>query len=184
MELLNSIKNRWSPRAFKDTPISQEQIDAMFEAARWAPSSFNGQPWRFVYATKENKETWDKLFDALVEFNQNWAKNAYMLVLTTARKTYEHNGKPYKHAWHDVGLAVGNMMNQVTAMGLHMHQMGGFDFEKVRKNINLPDDLEPVSMIAIGYKADPEVLPIDYQDMEKAPQERKDTKDIVFSKSF
>lgn len=91
MELLKSIKERYSPRAFDSREIEQEKISALFEAARWAPSSYNGQAWRFIYATKENQELWNKLFDALVEFNQTWVKNAPMLIMAVARKTYEHN---------------------------------------------------------------------------------------------
>lgn len=184
MELLKSIKERYSPRAFDSREIEQEKIDALFEAARWAPSSYNGQPWRFIYATKENSELWDKLFDALVEFNQTWVKNAPMIILAVARKTYEHNQQPYAHNWHDVGLAVGNLMNQATEMGLYMHQMGGFDFEKAASNINLPDELEPVSMIAVGYKGDINVLPEDFQKMENQPRTRKALNDIVFTKPF
>ncbi len=184
MELLKSIKERYSPRAFDSRDVEPEKIEALYEAARWAPSSYNGQPWRFIYATKENSELWDKLFDALGEFNQIWVKNAPMLILTVARKTYEHNKQAYAHNWHDVGLAVGNMMNQATEMGLFMHQMGGFDNEKVAKNINLPDEFETVSMIAVGYKGDISVLPEDFQKMENQPRTRKAIEDIVFTKAF
>jgi len=184
MELLNSIKERYSPRAFDSREIEQEKIDALFEAARWAPSSYNGQPWRFIYATKENSELWNKLFDALVEFNQTWVKNAPMIIMAVARKTYEHNQQAYAHNWHDVGLAVGNMMNQATEMGLYMHQMGGFDFEKAAKNVNLPDELEPVSMIAVGYKGEISVLPEDFQKMENQPRTRKALDEIVFTNAF
>jgi nitroreductase len=184
METIKSIRERYSPRAFSDKKIDQEKIDAMFEAARWAPSSFNGQAWRFIYATKDTPDMWDKLFDALGAFNQKWVKSAYMLILTVARKTYEHNGKPYKHNWHDVGLSVGNMMNQVTAMGLYMHQMGGFSPEKAAENISLPIEYEPVTMIAVGYKGDISVLPEDLQEQEKQERTRKPLNDIVFTSSF
>lgn len=184
MEILNSIKNRFSPRAFSNKKVENEKMMALFEAARWAPSSYNGQPWRFIYATQDNKELWDKLFDALGEFNQIWVKNAPVLVMVVARKTYEHNQQEYKHNWHDVGLAVGNMANQATEMGLYMHQMGGFDYQKAAENINLPDELEPVSMIAIGYKGDITVLPEDFQKMENQPRTRKSLDEIVFDKSF
>jgi nitroreductase len=184
MKLLNSIENRYSPRAFDTKHVEKETLNLLFEAARWAPSSYNGQPWRFIVANKENKQLWDKLFDALVEFNQIWVKNAPLLILTVARKTYEHNGEKYAHNWHDVGLAVGNMMNQATEMGLVMHQMGGFDYVKAAKNVNLPDEFEPVSMIAIGYEGDISILPEDFQKMENMPRTRKALSEIVFEKSF
>ncbi|MGM0649800.1 MAG: nitroreductase family protein [Bacteroidota bacterium] len=184
MKLLKSVSERYSPRAFSDKPVEKEKIGAMFEAARWAPSAFNGQPWRFIYADRENKETWDKLFDALIGFNQSWVKTAPLLILTVARKTFEHNGKPYRHNWHDVGLAVGNMMNQVTEMGLMMHQMSGFNAKKAAKNIHLPDEYEPVTMIAVGYKGDPAVLPPDLQEMENRERHRKNLSEIVFTKEL
>jgi nitroreductase len=184
MKLIESISQRYSPRAFSDKQVEKEKIEAMFEAARWAPSAFNGQPWRFIYATRENKKLWDALFDALVDFNKSWVQTAPLLILTAARKTFEHNGKPYKHNWHDVGLAVGNMMNQVTAMGLYMHQMSGFDPKKAAQNINLPDAYEPVTMIAIGYKGDPGLLPDDLQEMENRKRDRKNMNKITFNTIF
>jgi nitroreductase len=175
MELLKTIESRYSPRAFDPKPVEKEKIEAMFEAARWAPSSRNNQPWRFFYATKENQETWDKLFDALVDFNQKWVKNAPLLIMTAIKNDY-------KHAQHDLGLAVGNMMNQVTGMGLYMHQMAGLDSDKAAKNMNLPDGFEAMTMIAVGYKGDISILPENFQEMEKQPRERKPLDDIVFTK--
>ncbi|MFP4664998.1 MAG: nitroreductase family protein [Bacteroidales bacterium] len=177
MKLLESIKNRYSPRAFSSKPVEKEKIEAMFEAARWAPSSYNKQPWSFIYATRDNEETWDKLFDSLVEFNQIWVKNAPLLIMTAVRNDY-------KHAYHDLGLAVGNMMNQVTGMGLYMHQMGGFDPEKAAENINLPEGLEAHTMIAVGYKGSLDVLPQDFQEMEKQERVRKPLEEMVFTEAF
>jgi len=177
MKLLKTITERYSPRAFDSNAVEKEKIEAMFEAARWAPSSRNNQPWRFFYATKDNQETWDKLFDSLVEFNQIWVQNAPLLIMTAVENNYHH-------AHHDLGLAVGNMMNQVSEMGLHMHQMGGFDPVKAGENMNLPDGFEAVTMIAVGYKGDISILPENFQEMEKQARERKPLEEMVFTKAL
>ncbi len=138
--VLDVIKKRWSPRAFADRRVEPETLEQLLEAARWAASSFNEQPWRFILATKDEPEHYARVLDCLIEGNQAWAQHAPVLMLTVARKTFTRNGKPNRHAWHDVGLAMGNMVAQATALGLHVHQMAGILPEKARVVFAIPDD--------------------------------------------
>lgn len=183
-EILDILSKRYSPRAFSEKAIELNKVDKLFEAARWAASSHNAQPWRFIYAANGNKPTYDLLFDCLTEHNQDWVKFAPLLILTLTRKTYEHKNRPYKHAWHDLGLAVGNMTAQAMSMGLYLHPMGGFDSEKVIVNFNIPDEYEPVTMIAAGYLGDVNILPEELKQREIAERKRKLLSDIVFQKPF
>jgi nitroreductase len=173
------IEERKSPRAFADTPVEEEQLEALFEAARWAPSAMNEQPWRFIYATKEDKENFERLFSCLVEGN-SWARKASALFVTVAKKTYDFNGNPNSHAWHDVGLATGNLLLQATDLGLHVHLLGGFKADKAREVLGIPEGYEPVTMGAVGYIGDPETLPEALKARELAPRKRKPLQELVF----
>lgn len=185
MDMLELIKKRYSPRGFFDKQVSEEDLNKMFDAARWAASSYNGQPWRFIYADKEkNPELHGILLGILVEFNQAWAKAAPVLMLAMARVKYEHSGEDYKHAWHDLGLAVGTMSVMAESLGISLHQMGGFNAAKARTELNIPDRLDPVSMIAVGYGGLPGNLPLDIFKMEQMPRERKEIEEIAFNKPF
>lgn len=174
------IKNRWSPRAFSEKPVEKEKIESLFEAAGWAASSFNEQPWRFIYATKETPEAYKRLFNCLVEFNQQWVQTAPVIVLAAVKRAFSRNNKSNAHARHDLGLAVGNLSLQATYMGLYVHQMAGFSPEKARKAFNISEDFEPVTMIAIGYKGNPEILPEDLKQSETSLRERKPVHEISF----
>jgi nitroreductase len=173
------IEERKSPRAFAEKSVEQEQLETLFEAARWAPSAMNEQPWRFIYATKEDKENFDRLFSCLLEGN-SWARNAAVLFLTVAKKTYDFNGTPNGHAWHDIGLATGNLLLQATDLGLHVHLMGGFKADKAREVLGIPEGYEPVTIGAIGYIGDPETLPEHLRERELAPRTRKPLEELVF----
>lgn len=175
----NLIEERWSPRAFEDKSVEEEQLQALFEAARWAPSAMNEQPWRFIYATKEDKENFDRLFSCLLEGN-SWARNASALFLTIAKTNYDYNGNPNSLALHDVGLATGNLLLQATDLGLHIHLMGGFNAEKAREVLGIPEGFVPVSMGAIGYAGDPESLSETLKAREVAPRKRKSLNELVF----
>lgn len=178
MDTLELLKKRYSPRAFSDKKISEEDIEKIFEAGRWAASAYNEQPWRFYYATKENMESYNKFIDCMIEFNQAWAKNSYMIVLSTAKKTFSHNGKDNNHSWYDVGQSVANMVIEATSLGIHTHQMSGFFPEKAKELFNIPDEYEPVSMIVFGYLGDPGILPDELRKMEGKPRTRKEIKEI------
>ncbi len=173
------IEKRKSPRAFQDKAVTEEQLESLFEAARWAPSSMNEQPWRFIYATKEAKEDFDRLFSCLMEGN-SWASEASALFITVAKTTLDRNGKPNKYAWHDVGLATGNLLMQATHMGLYAHLMGGFLADKAQEVLGIPDGYEPVAMGAIGYIGDPETLPEQLKERELAPRARHPLNELAF----
>jgi nitroreductase len=174
------IKRRWSPRAFSEKPVEKKKLLSLLEAARWAASSFNEQPWRFILATKEDKAEYDKLFSVMVEGNQAWAIQAPVLMLTVAKLQFALNQKPNRHAFHDVGLAMGNFSLQATEMGLFVHQMAGFSVEKARELFAIPADAEPVAMVAIGYPGAANTLPEKLREKEKEPRRRKPLKDLVY----
>ncbi|MGM0647425.1 MAG: nitroreductase family protein [Bacteroidota bacterium] len=150
--ILTAIKDRYSPVDFQKDVLSEEEINSLFDAARRAASSFNEQPWRFIYATKDNPEEYQRLLDLLVPQNQEWAKRAPVLMLTVASTKSSVTGKDNIYAFHDTGMAVGNLLAQATSMGIYVHQMGGYDREKARDNLHLPEDHAPVAMIALGYR--------------------------------
>ncbi len=176
------IKNRWSPRSFSDKAVSEEQLQRILEAARWAPSSFNEQPWRFIVGIKGD-ETYKKLYDCLVEFNQIWAGNAPVLVLAIGKKT-SAKGQENTVYQYDVGQSMAYITLQAETEGLRSHQMGGFSKTKARELFNIPEDFNPMVMSAIGYQDEPDKLKPDFANMEKQPRERKPIEEIVITGSF
>lgn len=175
------IRERWSPRAFSDKRISPEVLRSLFEAARWAPSSNNEQPWAYFVAAQEDGENFVKLAGVLVEFNANWARRAPVLALSVARLKSQRDGKPNRVALHDVGSASAQLTLEANVRGLFVHQMAGFHVEKARAAFGIPEDWEPVAAIAIGYPGDPESLPQPLRDRELAPRARKPLKEFVMS---
>lgn len=163
--------NRWSPRAMSGEPITNEELMSLFEAARWAPSSFNGQPWFFIYATRDS-EHWQTFYDLLVEFNQQWCEKAAVLLVILSRKTFERNGKPNPCHSLDTGSAWYSLCLQGSIRGLVVHGMAGFDYEKARSALNIPDDYQVEAMAAVGKPAPKETLPSALQEKE-APSIRK-----------
>ena len=178
--LIESISRRWSPRAFATTPVSQDRLRQLLEAARWAPSCYNAQPWTFIVGTQDNPETFRKLSKCLVPVNQSWAAKAPVLMLALAELNFAHNGKPNRHAAHDVGLALGNLLNQATILGLQAHLMVGFSGNTARELFAVPDTHDPVTMLALGYPGDPESLPDTLREKELAPRTRKSLDEIAF----
>ncbi|MHC5066835.1 MAG: nitroreductase family protein [Planctomycetota bacterium] len=174
------LAERWSPLAFDSKPVEAEHLGSLLEAARWAPSCFNEQPWSFLVGTSSDSEGHARLLSCIVEANARWAEKAPVLMLSVASSTFARNGKPNRHAQHDLGLAVENMVIQAQSMGLVVHQMGGFDAKKAREVLNIPDDQEPMAMIAIGYPAAMESLPEDLRDRERSPRSRKALNAIAF----
>jgi nitroreductase len=171
---------RWSPRAFADREVSSDDLKKIFEAARWAASSYNEQPWRF-FVGRRGDATYQKIFDSLVEFNQGWAKSAPVLILSVASKKFQHNGSPNLFALHDTGAATAILGLQATALGLHTHSMAGLDRDKARKAFNVPEDFEIGAVTALGYFGDPDTLPEQLRTTEVAPRQRKSLNQIVFS---
>ena len=177
--LLDAIGKRWSPRSFADKPISAEQLKTIFTAASWAASSYNEQPWRIIIGIK-GTPVWEKIFNALVPPNQVWTKTAPVLFATVAKKTFAKNGKPNRHAMHDVGAASATLALQAASMNLHAHGMAGFDTETLRAEFKIPDDFEPVACWALGYLGDPESLPEQLRNLELSKRERKDLPEFLF----
>lgn len=173
------IQKRWSSRAFSRQPVEMEKILTLFEAARWAASGGNEQPWRFIFATQAQTERYDKLFECLNEGNQVWAKMAPVLILTLVKTDSERSGRPNKYAWHDLGLAIGNLTTQASALDLYLHQMGGFSSDRARQVFDLPSGIEPVTMIAVGYLGDSDLLPDNLKARELAQQQRKPLTELI-----
>ena len=174
------ISRRKSTRAFSERPVEPEKLRSILEAARWSPSASNIQPWRFIIATKGQPENFELLSGLLVEQNRLWAEKAPVLILSVAKLTHDEAGRPNRFALHDVGLASANMTFQATSLGLAVHQMGGFDGEKARTLLNIPQDFEPVAMIALGYPDTPDLLPEHLRGRELAPRVRKNLSEIAF----
>ena len=174
------IRRRWSPRAFSEQMVEPEKLRSLFEAARWAPSSFNEQPWRFIVATKEKPDEHARLLSCLVEKNQQWARRAPVLMVSVASLNFERNGQPNRHALHDVGQAVAYMSLQATAIDLFVHQMAGFFPEKVIEAFGIAPGFEPAAAIAVGYAAEAEVLPEAFRAQEAGPRTRKPASSFVF----
>ncbi len=168
------LASRWSPRAFDpDKPVSHEQLTALLEAARWAPSCFNDQPWRYIVCDKSSDESaWQNGLAVIAEKNQLWAKHAPILLLSIAMQNFNHNGKANRWSEYDTGAASLGICLQATALGLVAHQMGGFDAEQARLRFNLPDDCTPMAMLAVGYQADVATLAEDFQAAELAERSR------------
>jgi len=177
------IRNRWSPRAYSDRPVEKDQLLSLLEAARWAPSSYNHQPWRFIVATKDDITEYNRLLSTLVEFNQGWAKNAPVLILAVAKLHFD-DGKLNRHAFHDIGLALENLIIQATSLGLSTHQIAGFQADLARKEYGIPDEYEPATVITVGYAGDPQSLPDGLRERELAPRVRKTLKEIVFTEKW
>lgn len=174
------LARRWSPRAFAERPVEAKKLQSLFEAARWAPSSNNEQPWRFIVANKTDETQWNRLFACLVEGNRVWAVRAPVLVLSVASLYFGETGELNRHAMDDTGMAVQNLAIQATALGLVVHQMAGFDIERARKDLNIPSEYEPVAMIAIGYPGEPTLLSGTIHEREVAPRRRHPVSSLVF----
>lgn len=177
------IKNRWSPRKFASTPVSDTDLQSIFEAGRWAPSSNNVQPWNIVWGKKGSK-AYDRILDVLVEFNQNWAKNAPVLLLGVYNKKTP-NGKDSFHALHDLGQFTANMAIQAQSMGIAFHQMAGLDHERALKEFKFPDTYHVATAIAVGYYGgDMESIPEDLVSEEKKDRQRKKQDEFIFNGDY
>ena len=176
--------NRWSPRAFSERPIEKEKIDQMFEAARWSPSASNEQPWRFIVGLKGD-ETYQKIFDTFVEFNQLWAVTAPVLVLTVGyTKSLKNPDLPNPTYTYDVGQAVAHLSFQAHADGLYVHQMAGFDAKKAEEVFNVPADFKVLTAFAAGYIGNPEILHPNLKEMEYSKRVRRPISETVFTGKF
>jgi nitroreductase len=172
---------RWSPVAFDpERRVTPEEVRSLFEAARWAPSSFNEQPWRFVVARREEEETFARILRCLVEANQAWARHAGVLALTATATTFARNGKPNVCAWHDVGLAAAHLTVEATSRGMIVHQMAGVHRDAAREELGISDGFDVVTAIAIGHLGDGSALPDDVRRRDAALRTRRPLGQSVF----
>ncbi len=180
-EIHELLQSRWSPRAFADGSIDKAILGSLIEAARWSASSNNQQPWRFVVATKEEKEAFARILGVIMESNQMWAKGAAALLIGVAKMTRDRDGAPNTYALYDVGQAVAHLSIQATALGLYVHQMGGFHRDQAREVLHIPADHDPVVAMAIGYLGDPDQLPEAQRERELSPRTRKPLTELAFA---
>ena len=179
------IRDRWSPVCFTSKKIEPTVLGSLFEAARWAPSSYNEQPWGFCLATQDQPQEFAAMLGCLAEANQEWVKNAYGLVISVAKLTFDRNGKPNRHAYHDVGLATQNLFIQALSQGIYCHPMAGFDMEKARAVLTIPATHEAVAAIAIGYPAaDLSCFSSGLRQRDESGRLRKPLNQMVFTGAF
>jgi nitroreductase len=179
--ILPILAERWSPYAFADRAVPESDLRSLFEAARWAPSSYNEQPWSYVVATRENPEEFERLLSCLVEPNQTWAKSAPVLALGIVSHKFARNGKDNRAAVHDLGLAAGNLLAEATSRGLVVHQMIGIVPERAKELYAIPEGREAWTGIAIGYAGDSNALPDPLKQRDLAPRTRKPLAELVFT---
>jgi nitroreductase len=179
-ELHENIRNRWSPYSFSERPLDPEKVRLSLEAAICAPSSFNEQPWQFIYAERDDQASFREFVGFLDEANQVWASQAGALVVNLARSKSSVTRKENYYALHDLGLATGNILNQATAFGIDVHVMGGFSRQRVRKYFGLDDDVIPVAMMALGYYGENDQIPDEVSVKDKKRRPRKPFEEVVF----
>lgn len=180
-DVLPVVRSRWSPRAFSDRAVSPAQLHRVFEAARWAPSSYNEQPWRFIVG-QHGSETYQKILSSMAEFNQLWSSKAPVLILGVAKKNFSHNNSPNGFNLFDLGAASGFLTLQAAALGLFTHQMAGYNKEVARTALGIPDEFDLGSIMALGYQDEPSTLPHEQMvSQEVAPRTRKPLSEIVLS---
>lgn len=181
--LLEAIRQRWSPRAFDSRPVEREKLITILEAARWAASANNHQPWRFIIALRENEAEFQAMLSVLSERNQEWAKHAPVLLLAVVSEL-RSDGSRNGHAEHDTGMAMAHIALQATELGLFSHMMGGFSVEKARETFAIPEGYRPLTAMALGYYGKLEQLNEQQQQREMAERQRKPLSELVFSGQF
>jgi nitroreductase len=182
--ILEIIQERWSPYAFSPAPVEEFKLKAMFEAAGYAPSCNNEQPWLFVYTTQQEQKTFSDYIGFLNESNRIWAREAYAIVISMARTKFTRNGKMNRYALHDTGMAVTNLLLQALAMDLYVHQMGGFSLEMVKEYFKLDENIEPVAVMAVGYLGDGYSLPTELLKRDEKRRNRKSVNEYSFKGSL
>jgi hypothetical protein len=178
------LASRWSPYAFADRSVDRATVAALFEAARWAPSSYNEQPWRYVVARRDEPLAFERLLSCLVDGNQAWAKHASVLALGITVTRFQRNGKPNAAAQHDLGLASACLTFEATLRGLAVHQMIGIVPERARELYAIPPEATALTAIAIGYAGDPATLPQDLAERDRAARTRHPLAELVFADRF
>ncbi|HOZ48103.1 MAG TPA: nitroreductase family protein [Candidatus Hydrogenedentes bacterium] len=175
------IRRRWSPVTYSDRPVALADLGSLFEAARWAASCYNDQPWRFLVASKEHEAEYRRMLGCLVEKNQAWAASAPVLILAVASVRFEFNGRENRWARHDIGMAVMSLLLEAADLGLHAHAMAGFDPDRARETFGIPEGFEPVTAIAAGYLGDVAAAPEAQRQRDETPRSRRPLESIVFA---
>ena len=178
------LRARWSPRTFDGSTLSDTVLLQLLEAARWAPSSANEQPWRFLLAPRSDEAAFARALDCLKPGNRGWAAGVSLLMFTFAKKTFARSGGENLYGWHDVGLAIANLSFQATSMGLYVHQMGGILRDAIIASYDVPDDFDVVSGVAVGRLGDPSQLSDEQRERERRPRTRKPLEELVFAETF
>jgi nitroreductase len=176
--IMDVIKKRWSPRAFSGNPISEDEMNILFESARWAPSANNEQPWQYIYA-HQGTDGFNKISECFMPGNKPWAINAGTLVIAVARKTFEANGNENLWAHHDLGLANAQLLLQATSLGIYAHVVAGFDKSKLIESLGLNETQDPVCIITLGYLADAETLEEPFKTRELTERSRKNISEFA-----
>lgn len=180
------IANRWSPYAFDPRrEVAEQDLHSLFEAARWSMSSYNSQPWRYIVGVRgRGQDTWDRVFECLVEGNRRWAQHVPVLVLGLAEHLHPHNQKLNKAALHDLGAASAALTYEATARGIAVHQMVGIHTDRVRETFDLPETVEPLTALAIGYPADPGDAESALVERDERARERRAVEDFILHGGF
>lgn len=185
LPLIDVIAQRWSPRAFDPERVpSDEQLAQIFEAARWAASCYNEQPWRYLLATREDGQRYEDALAGLNEFNRSWAKTAPVVAFSLARRKFSSRDADNDHAWHDVGAASAQLTLQAASLGIMVHQMAGIVPEEVRSRFAVPEEFAVVAGMVLGWPGDPAQLPDQLREREGAPRTRKAREEIVIRGRF
>lgn len=180
-EILEIFKNRWSPRAFSEKQVEKEKLQRIFEAARWSPSGGNLQPWVFITGRKNIDPAFETIFNALAEGNKKWAGLSSVLVVVCSEKINSKNGKPNAWSEYDAGQSAAYLSVQALSEGIYVHQMGGINKEKLIRDLNIPENYQPVTVIAMGYLGNPDDLPEDLKQREIAERTRNPAHEFIFS---
>jgi nitroreductase len=183
MNVKEAIEKRWSPRAFSDQMVERDLVKNLLEAGSKAPSSFNEQPWYYLLGFKGDN-SYDLIFESLIEFNQSWTKTAPVLMIGVVRKSYQKNNSPNGHDRHDLGQATAYMTLAAMEEGVYLHQMGGFSADKARELFDIPEGFEAVTAIAMGYLGDKSQLPEDLAKQESPESPRKELSEFVFEEKW
>lgn len=184
VEIHPLIQDRWSPLSFRPEPLTKLQIQQLCEAARWAPSSYNDQPWSFLMAPRDDEIEFSRLLSCLADANQVWAQHAGLLVLAIARTTLTRNGHPNRFGMHDTGMATIQLVLQAEAMGLKAHLMGGYNAAQARAIYEIPESFEPAAVMAIGFPGEVEKLPSELQQRERSERSRRSLDQMIFTGKF
>jgi nitroreductase len=182
--ILEIIQERWSPYSFSSAHVEEFKLKAMFEAAGYAPSCRNEQPWIFVYATRENTRIFADYLEFMTDSNKVWAKEAYAIIISMARTKFALNGKPNRWAFHDTGMAVQNLLLQALAMDIYVHQMAGYSIEKVKEYFKLDETIEPVAVMAVGYIGDGNLLSPELLKRDEKRRPRKSLHDYAYKNTL